>query len=116
MAGPAPVLSDSVMRMLGRAVSLLALVATPAAGRSAPPRTAIRTCAATPLPRSAGGEASPRAIEVLWRGSWGDLDNLGYECRHYGDPAGRALCHAIEPAIPQEFRTNLIFRILRCYG
>lgn len=104
------------MRMLTKAVSLLAIVAAPAAARTDPLCTAIAAFAATPLSHPAGSEATPRSIELLWLGSWGELDNMGYECRHYGDAAGRALCHAIEPGIPQEFRTNLIFRILRCYG
>ena len=76
---------------------------------------AIRTFEETALSRNEAGEEMPRTVELFWRGPWG-IDNIGYRCQHHGDPAGKALCLALVDHMPQEFRTNLLFRILRCYG
>jgi hypothetical protein len=91
-------------------------MATPVPARADDLCRAIAAFARAPLSRNAEGAEVPRSVEFLWRGVWMDLSNMGYSCRYHGDPAGRDLCRILGPSAPQEFRTNLIFRILTCYG
>jgi hypothetical protein len=103
------------MKMMSRFALPVAVLATAASAGAAPFCAKIAAFARTPLAHGPDGFELPRSVELLWLGDWGDLTNMGWECRYHGDPAGRRLCHALTPP-PQEFRTGLIFEILRCYG
>jgi hypothetical protein len=76
---------------------------------------AVRRFEAAPLARGADGKERPRSVELLWFDVWGMLDSMGAECRHHGDPVGKALCNTLMPP-PQEFRKSLPFSIMGCFG
>jgi hypothetical protein len=75
---------------------------------------ALKAFERAPLSVGTDGQPLPRSVELLWLGPWG-LGDIGYECRHGGAAAGKALCGALTPP-PQELRKRLPFAILRCYG
>jgi hypothetical protein len=89
--------------------------AAPATARADAFCDAIREFAQAPLESDDSGGFEPRHVELFWRGPWG-IYNIGYECRHRGDRAGQVLCRTLTEHMPQEFRTSLPFRIMRCYG
>lgn len=102
------------MRLLSR-LALCSIAAAPAPALADPFCDALRTFERAPLVRASDGRPQPRHVELFWRGPWG-IYNIGYECRHRGDPASRLLCRTLTANMPQEFRTALPFRIMRCYG
>jgi hypothetical protein len=103
------------MGLLSRLLVILLAGGAPVAAHAETLCDALHAFERTPLDPDSHGDLQPRSATLLWRGPWG-ISNIGYECRHGGDPAARALCATLEEHMPQEFRTNLPFAILRCYG
>jgi hypothetical protein len=104
------------MGLLSRLLVILLAGGAPVAAHAETLCDALHAFERTPLTRNASGRLQPRHVDLLWLGPWMDLNNMGYECRHWYDPAGQALCRTLAGHIPQEFRTALPFQIMRCYG
>jgi hypothetical protein len=94
-------------------IALVAGVQTAAAAKDL--CDAIRSFERVRLAVDANGRGRPRSVELFWAGPWG-IENIGYDCNHHGDAAAKELCGVLIEHMPQEFRTNLIFSILRCYN